>query len=226
MAAVSVYIPSNRTVRSPSMQIYTSKGHRSPMFSAPRGFSSKHVARYATVQREGLSPINRVVGSGLRTVQFTHIVASMDIQKSCQSQLTVFENIGASGERVRFTGGSAIEGAVWWVVKDLAINVVQRALNNEPSRASLQWTLEEYQDVTYNLIRPPAPKRATSVTVSRSGGVTRTYRVVSGDSLWVIASKTLHNGARWGEIFSLNRATMGGNPNRLRVGQVLKIPAR
>jgi hypothetical protein len=52
----------------------------------------------------------------------------------------------------------------------------------------------------------------------------RTYTVVAGDSLSKIAKTLLGNANRWHEIHELNRDTVK-NPDLIRPGQVLKIPA-
>lgn len=53
----------------------------------------------------------------------------------------------------------------------------------------------------------------------------RTYEVKKGDSFYAIAAKELGSGARWSELYAMNRDVVGKNPNRLRPGQVLKLPA-
>lgn len=51
----------------------------------------------------------------------------------------------------------------------------------------------------------------------------KTYTVVKGDSLWAIAKKQLGNGARYQEIYNLNRDKIK-NPNLIYAGQVLTLP--
>ena len=53
--------------------------------------------------------------------------------------------------------------------------------------------------------------------------VTRTYTVVSGDSLSKIAKKIYGDGGRWKEIWEANKDTIK-NPDLIHPGQVLKIP--
>lgn len=53
-------------------------------------------------------------------------------------------------------------------------------------------------------------------------GSSKSYSVKQGDTLWVIAQKELGNGARWPVIA---RANPNVDPNNLRVGQKLIIPA-
>jgi len=52
----------------------------------------------------------------------------------------------------------------------------------------------------------------------------QTYTVVGGDSLSKIAKHFYGNASRWHEIFDANRDQIS-NPDLIRVGQVLKIPA-
>lgn len=68
----------------------------------------------------------------------------------------------------------------------------------------------------------PAPKKETKNTATESK--TRTYTVQSGDCLWRIAQRFLGSGARYPEIYNLNRDKIS-NPNLIYTGQVLRIPA-
>lgn len=52
---------------------------------------------------------------------------------------------------------------------------------------------------------------------------TGSYTVVKGDCLWSIAKKLLGNGARYTEIYELNRDKIG-KPNLIYPGQILAIP--
>ena len=47
-----------------------------------------------------------------------------------------------------------------------------------------------------------------------------TYTVKKGDTLWTIAQKQLGNGNKWQDIAKINNIS---NPNKLQVGQVLKL---
>ena len=52
---------------------------------------------------------------------------------------------------------------------------------------------------------------------------TITYVVVKGDSLWKIALKQYGDGARWPEIYAMNRSVIGGNPDHIDIGMVLTL---
>lgn len=51
------------------------------------------------------------------------------------------------------------------------------------------------------------------------------YQVQSGDSLHKIAQRLYGNANRWEEIYNLNKATIGNSPTKLKIGQILKLPA-
>ncbi len=54
---------------------------------------------------------------------------------------------------------------------------------------------------------------------------TRRYNVQEGDSLYAIVDAKLGTGARWSEIYELNKAVIGADPSRLKVGVALTPPA-
>ncbi|PLT45488.1 Phage-like element PBSX protein xkdP [Paenibacillus pasadenensis] len=51
------------------------------------------------------------------------------------------------------------------------------------------------------------------------------YVVVAGDSLWKIAQRIWGDGDRWRELHAANQAAIGKDPNRLKVGLKLAVPA-
>jgi nucleoid-associated protein YgaU len=51
-----------------------------------------------------------------------------------------------------------------------------------------------------------------------------TVTVRAGDSLWSIAQRVDGDGTAWAKIYAANLAVVGGNPNLIVSGEVLKIP--
>lgn len=68
------------------------------------------------------------------------------------------------------------------------------------------------------------PDAAKVASTEKSTANSRTYQVKSGDSFYGIARDVLGDANRWNELLALNREKVDGNPNRLRVGQVLVLP--
>jgi len=54
----------------------------------------------------------------------------------------------------------------------------------------------------------------------------QTYVVKAGDSLSVIALRELGDAMRWPEIYELNKAVIGDNPNLIQVGAKLVLPKK
>jgi len=57
-------------------------------------------------------------------------------------------------------------------------------------------------------------------------GEYREYTLRRGDSLSIVAARELGNGARWTEIYQLNRDVIGPNPDGVRDGMKIKLPVR
>jgi nucleoid-associated protein YgaU len=50
--------------------------------------------------------------------------------------------------------------------------------------------------------------------------------VQAGDTLWGLAEEHLGNGDRWPEIYALNRAVVGADPDVIQPAQRLRLPAK
>lgn len=211
-----------RTQTAMTMAVTTEDGKRYSLYSSPTGFSHGENARHGSIDREGLKPVTRMIGPGLKTLSFAHRISSLDPQQSIEDHITPLTRLAKDGRKVRFVGGSAeYEQGVWWNIRSLDLTVTQRATDNRISRAELSWSLEEAVDVALNIIRvipaPPPPKPAAPAA--------RQHRVVPGDTLWDIAAAYLGNPLRWPEIFTLNAAQIK-NPHWIFPGQLFLIPAR
>lgn len=55
--------------------------------------------------------------------------------------------------------------------------------------------------------------------------VAQTYTVVKGDSLSKIAQRFYGHANKWRKLYDANRQTVGSNPDLIKPGQVLTIPA-
>lgn len=83
----------------------------------------------------------------------------------------------------------------------------------EAPELTITTVLQKQATVSNNTTRP-APAAAAQTT----------YTVKKGDTLWAIAKKYLGSGARYPEIYNLNKGVIGSNPNLIKPGQVLTIP--
>jgi LysM repeat protein len=69
----------------------------------------------------------------------------------------------------------------------------------------------------------PAPKPVAVAPPKVTVPAAKTYVVQKGDTLWKIASK--FGFAHWRPIYDANRAVIGSDPNLIKPGQILVIPA-
>jgi nucleoid-associated protein YgaU len=70
---------------------------------------------------------------------------------------------------------------------------------------------------------PPAPATHPAAPTKHEPATER-YTVKRGDSLWKIAEQRLGDGSRYVEIVDLNEPVLGGRPDFLVPGTVLKVP--
>lgn len=72
--------------------------------------------------------------------------------------------------------------------------------------------------------KPAAEKTAAekAAAIEKKPAAKKTVTVKAGDSLSRIAAKA---GTTWQKLYEANKAVIGSNPNLIRPGQTLKIPA-
>lgn len=119
-----------------------------------------------------------------------------------------------------------------WVLQDLDLGESLRREDGSRVRQYLTITLLEYRDAQVFLspvkraapapAKPGAPGKPSSGAKPAPSG--RTYTVKGGDTLSKIAAKQLGKASRWPEIARLQTPPLR-DPNRIRVGQVLRLPA-
>jgi nucleoid-associated protein YgaU len=63
-----------------------------------------------------------------------------------------------------------------------------------------------------------------SSSISTDEQVDRTYTVRPGDSLSKIAKSLMGDAKKWRVLYEANKDVVGGNPDLIQPGQVLKIP--
>lgn len=100
--------------------------------------------------------------------------------------------------------------------------------------------LKEYREVEVRKIRKKkkkakktnkaSKKKKAKVTKKKttkrtnSKAIPDTYIVKKGDSLWNLAKKFYGDISKYRKIYNANKKIIGSNPNKIRPGQMLKIP--
>lgn len=140
-------------------------------------------------------------------------------------------------------GGTTDAVETWQHARDLASRVpgVAQVLMSDPAPEGSGATVPDAPEVRDLAAAFPAAIAAgtppdtplelpdegsgdTAIAHAASGDRPRTYVVQAGDSLSIIAQRTMGDGLAWPRIYELNRSVIGSNPQDLRAGMELRIP--
>lgn len=122
---------------------------------------------------------------------------------------------------------------VHFIVTKLGIDVYCRITKFVPSESggdvgtiSYDITLKEYREPKVRKVKVEVDSKTATVeqNTARTDNTTgaATYTVQKGDCLWIIAKKLLGDGAKYKQIYNLNKSIIK-NPNLIYEGQVLRL---
>jgi LysM repeat protein len=124
------------------------------------------------------------------------------------------------GERLGPVGSRLLAETFVGLIENSQISILsgqQRWKPSLPSRQTGHFTMVDLL-LFVNDLNPLGPERGEEPPLEDT-----VYIVQPGDTLGIIASRFLGSATRWPEIFNSNRDTIR-NPDRIRVGQALRIP--
>ncbi|SCW43952.1 LysM domain-containing protein [Paenibacillus tianmuensis] len=112
------------------------------------------------------------------------------------------------------------------IITDTAVNVfvlvsshVSTFRGGEPGDVYFDLTCRTWREVKIRTASDTSSSQRTDLKP-----VPKTYVVKSDDSLWKIAKLNLGSGSRMDEIYALNKALIGPDPNKIFPGQQLVMP--
>jgi hypothetical protein len=88
--------------------------------------------------------------------------------------------------------------------------------------AFIQRVLAEMAGMPASAVAQPATPAPTAAAATPGA---RQHEVAGGDNLFRIAVLYYQDGARWPQIYAANRAKIGDDPTKIRLGMILEIPA-
>lgn len=227
-----VTVLTRRPLNPRGLTIILANGDSWQMPVSPSTWDYKDVQRWGQVEREGHKTITRIRGGGLRSLDFSILVAALDTRTDVEAAVARLTAIGARGDVFRIKGGSpTYQGPCWWYVKDYSLKAQRLTPEGLVTQGALTFSLEEYVNPSLSVIKPPPPPppkpRPTAPQLAPVRAPVYRYHTTGRDD-WLskLAIRYLGRMERWPEIYSLNRSVIGPNPNYLRVGLRLKIPPK
>ena len=226
--------------KTPKMVIRSESGYKVTVPFAPPSNSYESIGQERTkAARQGRRSVHRRSGTKNPRISMDFFLGDGDNQNSIYVPLARFIALANRRERVQLVYTRCDAGLYY--ITDFSYEILdRRAADHEPSRANVSITFEYDAAVPATKAKTKttgsttnkktttssSKKKTTGTTVkstSKSSTKTaRTYKVVRGDTLYKIAVKFYKNGNLYRKIADFNRIS---NPNLIRVGQVLKIPA-
>jgi LysM repeat protein len=232
MATVTIGIP--RVIGVPTWKprahpkafIQTETGARWVFPYAPR--ESEHggdTDEWAVLPRSGRKPLVRRNGAGLRTLQFSFLIASSAYDGTVEGTINNLRTVVGNADKVLFSLGYLERG--WWRVTDLQVSPLARQEGtNQVTRANVSIQLIEAYDVRPKIGRTATRPKPKPPAKTKPKATSPSYRYVTvrrGDTLWDFAVKYLGTGLRWKEIAKLNGVR---DPKKLQIGKRLRIPPK
>lgn len=167
----------------------------------------------------------RLPGASMKHMR---MVSSADWRspKEIQSIFSVWRN---KGKKLRLLiTGTTINHDVYlenYSVDNSKLDTVEYSISFAVAKdikvyTTAELNIEEAAQVPQTTNDRPASSEAATETPQKT-----TYTVKPGDSLWAISKKLLGSGARYSELYELNKSIIGSNPNLIYPGQTFTIPA-
>lgn len=216
--------PTRPTRKHPKLTLALESGRRLDLHYAPQtielgGWSPSFV----DADRPGRQALTLRSGEPKPTMSFDALLAYPNPQQTVEHTLKALREMAASRERMSVIFGPSAAG-LWRLVGASVSSEELQEGTNAITRAVVSLSFTRAVDLTVKVgpmsggVKPPtgrtgAPRPATAP---------RTYTVKAGDTLTGIAVRIYRSESRWRDIAKANGIT---DPRKLRVGQVLKLPA-
>lgn len=169
----------------------------------------------------------RLPGASMRHMRMVS-AADWRSPKEIQGYFSMWRNRGTK-LRLLITG-TTINHDVYlekYTVDNKKLDTVEYSISFAVAKDILVYTTTELNagNTTQKETTATTNERAASEEAAASASTSQTCTVKSGDTLWAIAKKYLGDGSRYNEIYEANKAIIGSNPNVIKPGQTLTIPA-
>lgn len=180
--------------------------------------------------------INVLKMAGLTEISFDAVIPQVKYPyatdlKSASTYLNKLEQLKTSQKPFRFIVSRFNPSKKMLFNSNMNVSLEEYTITEDAKEGfdlKLNIRLKQYKDYGTKVVKITVKQEAPKATVQKerpaeSAPKKKTHTVVKGDCLWNIAKKYLGNGARYTEIYNLNKDKIK-NPNLIYVGQVLTLP--
>ena len=194
----------------------------------PSDYSISSSSNNTSVNITALSEVNLLGNRQLQQVTFEALFPKVYNSTYCDIQpehkpaqyREIFEAMKRSGVcKLTLTG-------VKWS-KQVTIEQLDSKEDDGTGDVKITFTFKEYVAPKVSKIKSTKKKKKAKKNSNRTTKKTdnRTYKVKSGDTLSRIAQTQTGKSGNWKTIYEDNKGAIGSNPNKIKVGQSLKLRA-
>ena len=194
----------------------------------PSDYSISSSSNNTSVNITALSEVNLLGNRQLQQVTFEALFPKVYNSTYCDIQpehkpaqyREIFEAMKRSGVcKLTLTG-------VKWS-KQVTIEQLDSKEDDGTGDVKITFTFKEYVAPKVSKIKSTKKKKKAKKNSNRTTKKTdnRTYKVKSGDTLSRIAQTQTGKSGNWKAIYEDNKGAIGSNPNKIKVGQSLKLRA-
>lgn len=214
--------------------IFYLDGVQLPVTPSKLDIKIKNKNKDITLINEG--EINVLKMAGLTEISFDAVIPQVEYPfasnlKSASSYLNKLETLKTSKKPFRFIVSRFNPSGKMLFNSNMNVSLEEYTIVEDAKEGfdlKITIKLKQYKDYGTKIVKIAVKQETPTATVEKerpaeSAPQKKTHTVVSGDCLWNIAKKYLGNGARYTEIYNLNKDKIK-NPNLIYVGQVLTLP--
>lgn len=201
------------------------EGLRLPVL--PSSYELSYSQNNTEVNITNFGTVNIIGNKNLATTELSSFFPSRDYSFV---QYTGFPSPKACCDLIKSWMGNPIRYIVTGIGINLLMTIEEFKYSEKDSTKDRYYSLslKEYRVPKISEKKKDTDKNTTKIVKTASNKDSKqvkstTYTVKSGDSLSVIAKRLTGDANNWRAIYNQNKSVIGGNPNKISVGQKLVI---
>jgi LysM repeat protein len=181
---------------------------------------------WSEVARPRRIAISEWTGPALHKAHVELLLDAWAVGGTVDAQIAIIDQMAPRSPQseppiITVVGYPSIPNNLQWSIQSVSPADQLRRPDGRTTRITLVLELLEYRVSDLVVVRPSPAKASVARNSTPTPSTATTVTVKAGDTLSSIAARYLGSAAKWSSIASLNGIR---DPNRLTIGQVLKLP--